>query len=117
MADTFVQAAGFLGIPPVSPVGSEAITGHSLRVTGAQGPAQLGPDAWTFQLIGRWGSSAFLHCFRAVSLERAAPRAADAARRRDLPPALGELVQACWSIRPRQLGWCKKPRLRRHPNG
>ena len=95
MAETFVHAAGFLGITPVSPDGSEAITGHSLRVTGAQGLARLGLDAWTIQLIGRWGSAAILRYIRAIPLERAALWAADAAQRRDLPPVLDDLVQAC----------------------
>ena len=43
MAATFIHAAGLLGVPAVSPDGSEAITGHSLRVTGAQGLARVGP--------------------------------------------------------------------------
>ena len=50
--------------PTVSPDGSEAITGHSLRVTGAQGLARFGLDAWTIQLIGRWGSAAILRYIR-----------------------------------------------------
>ena len=95
MAETFVHAAGYLGFPSVSPDGSEAITGHSLRVTGAQGLARLGLGAWTIQLIGRWGSATILRYIRAIPLERAALWAADAARRRDLPPVLDELVQAC----------------------
>ena len=95
MAATFVHAAGLLGVPTVSPDGSEAITGHSLRVTGAQGFARLGLDTWTIQLIGRWGSDAILRYIRAIPLERAALWAADAVLRRDLPPVLEDLVKAC----------------------
>ena len=96
MADTSVHAAGLLGIPSVSPDGSEAITGHSLRATGAQGLARLGLGAWTIQLIGcLWGSVAILRNIRAIPLERAALWAADVARRRDPPPILDDLVKAC----------------------
>ena len=57
--------------------------------------ARLGLDTWTIQLIGRWGSAAILRYVRAIPLERAALWAADAACRRDLPPALDDLVRAC----------------------
>ena len=43
MAATFIHVVGLLGVPAVSPGGSEAITGHSLRVTGTQGLARFGP--------------------------------------------------------------------------
>ena len=56
MADTVVEAARLLGVPREAPDGSERVTGHSLRVTGAQGLAQRGWDLWTIQLHGRWGS-------------------------------------------------------------
>ena len=72
MARTFVKAAEFLGVPTTTPDGSETITGHSLRVTGAQGLARIGLDLWTIQLIGRWGSDAIKRYVRLVPLERAA---------------------------------------------
>ena len=56
MADTVVEAARLLGVRREAPDGSERVTGHSLRVTGAQGLAQRGWDLWTIQLHGRWGS-------------------------------------------------------------
>ena len=50
-----VEAGRLLGVTePVD--GSERLSGHSLRVTGAQGLARLGVDLWAIQLIGRWGS-------------------------------------------------------------
>ena len=56
MADTIIEAGRLLGVPRSSPDGSERITGHSLRVTGAQGLVMRGWDLWTVQLHGRWGS-------------------------------------------------------------
>ena len=44
MAATFAEAAKCLGLPTESLDGSEVITGHSLRVTGAQGLSRLGLD-------------------------------------------------------------------------
>ena len=38
-----------------SPDGSERVSGHSLRATGAQGLATAGVDAWAIELLGRWG--------------------------------------------------------------
>ena len=55
MSATFVQAALRLGVETLSADGSEIVSGHSLRVTGAQGLARLGLDTWAIQLIGRWG--------------------------------------------------------------
>ena len=56
MVKTICHAAFLLGVPPSAPDGSERVSGHSLRVTGAQGLAQLGWDLWTIQLHGRWHS-------------------------------------------------------------
>ena len=85
MASTFEAAAGFLGLPLKSLDGSEVVSGHSLRVTGAQGLSRLGLDLWAIQLLGRWGSDAVRVYVRAVPLEAAARQAAKAAqRRRDL---------------------------------
>ena len=82
MASTFEAVARFLGLPTVSLDGSEVISGHSLRVTGAQGLSRLGLDLWAIQLLGRWGSDAVRIYVRAVPLEAAARQAARAARRR-----------------------------------
>ena len=56
MQDCIVEAGRLLGIQRSAPDGSERITGHSLRVTGAQGLVMRGWDLWTVQLHGRWGS-------------------------------------------------------------
>ena len=58
MTATIRAAALHLGSDLVSPDGTERVSGHSLRVTGAQGLARLGLDAWSIQLLGRWGSAA-----------------------------------------------------------
>ena len=90
MAATFSQAAFRLGVELESADGSEVVSGHSLRVTGAQGLARLGLDTWAIQLIGRWGSATILRYIRLVPLERAVAWAADAARRRELPQIISE---------------------------
>ena len=56
MADTIREAGRMLGIAASAPDGSERITGHSLRVTGAQGLVLRGWHLWAVQLHGRWGS-------------------------------------------------------------
>ena len=55
LAATMVAAAVFLDVPTESADGTEYISGHTLRVTGAQGLARLGLDIWAIQLFGRWG--------------------------------------------------------------
>ena len=56
MQDNILEAARLLGVPHAAPDGSERVSGHSLRVTGAQGLVLRGWDLWTVQLHGRWGS-------------------------------------------------------------
>ena len=56
MADTIREAGRLLGVAASAPDGSERITGHSLRVTGAQGLVLRGWHLWAVQLHGRWGS-------------------------------------------------------------
>ena len=56
MVRTIEAAADALGIPRESPDSSERISGHSLRVTGAQGLIGVGWHLWAIQLMGRWGS-------------------------------------------------------------
>ena len=55
MAATIERAASALQVPLSSPDGCERISGHTLRVTGAQGMAKFGLDLWAIQLLGRWG--------------------------------------------------------------
>ena len=56
MLRTIEEAAVKLRVPLAAPDRSERVTGHSLRVTGAQGLARRGWDLWSIQLLGRWGS-------------------------------------------------------------
>jgi len=58
MVATIVHAASLLGVELSSPDGSERVSGHSLRATGAQGLAAAGIDTWAIELMGRWGSEA-----------------------------------------------------------
>ena len=53
---TIVAAAVQLQIPLSAPDGSARISGHSLRVSGAQGLTRIGYPTWAVQLLGRWGS-------------------------------------------------------------
>ena len=64
MAATIGRAAAFQRLPAQTPDGLQRWTGHSLRVTGAQGLAAAGVDTWAIQLIGRWGSEAVLGYIR-----------------------------------------------------
>ena len=58
----FQQLATCLGV-------SEHVTGHVLRVTGAQTMARAGMDLWEIQMFCRWGSSAILGYVRDVPME------------------------------------------------
>ena len=68
MAKTIVHAAHKLNVPLAAPDGSERVSGHSLRVTGAQGLARLGWDLWAIQLHGRWQSDVVKHYVRDAHL-------------------------------------------------
>jgi hypothetical protein len=57
---TIRSAAHLLGLPAFAADGEHLWTGHSLRVTGAQGLTRAGLELWALQLLGRWGSSAIL---------------------------------------------------------
>ena len=57
MVESVCVGAMSLGVNESSPDGAERITGHSLRVTGAQGLTQLGWHLLRIQLHGRWGSN------------------------------------------------------------
>ena len=71
----------------MSPDGTERVSGHSLRVTGAQGLARLGLDAWSIQLLGRWGSAVVFGYIREAALGSAELWA----RRAAAQPGLAEL--------------------------
>ena len=58
MTATIVEGARRLGMAVRTADGSHRVTGHSLRVSGAQGLTRRDLDLWTVQLLGRWGSSA-----------------------------------------------------------
>lgn len=86
MAATIVHAGTRLGVPVQTSDGSERLSGHSLRATGAQGPclARLGLDLWAIQLLGRWGSDRVKGYIREAQLASSASWAARAARRQNL---------------------------------
>ena len=50
-----VTAARLLEIPLSSADGATRISGHTLRVSGAQGLTKEGYPLWSVQLLGRWG--------------------------------------------------------------
>ena len=77
MVSTIQHAATLQGIPLRSPDASEQVSGHSLRVTGAQGLAQLGWHLWAIQLIGRWGSEVVRQYLREAPLLAPRPQPLD----------------------------------------
>ena len=72
----FQDAALRMGCSIVSPDGSRAVTGHSLRVGGAQGLARRGVELWSIQLLGRWGGETVRRYLAEAHLEVASRRAA-----------------------------------------
>ena len=72
MTETIVTAAELLKVEKQTADGSERVSGHSLRVTGAQGLSRAGLDVWAIQLLGRWGSDAVLTYVRSVPLQKSA---------------------------------------------
>ena len=68
MVRTIAHAATLLHVPLSAPDGSERVSGHSLRVSGAQGLARLGWDLWAIQLQGRWHSDVVKHYVRDAHL-------------------------------------------------
>ena len=93
MTLTIEHAALALRVPLSSPDGSERVSGHSLRVTGAQGMAKLGLDLWAIQLLGRWGSSAVLGYVRMAHLDVAETWARRAAASMPLEEIVKDLAQ------------------------
>ena len=69
MTDTIVRAARLLGVGD-APDGAERISGHSLRVTGAQGLVVLGWPSEAVRLMGRWESKDVERYVRLAPLER-----------------------------------------------
>ena len=86
--ETIRWAASFLRVPLTSRDGTQRVSGHSLRPTGAQGLARLGLDVWAIQLLGRWGSGAVMEYVR----DSAASPEAAVARRALLGRNLDELA-------------------------
>ena len=81
---TIVEATTKLGGMVVNADGSARVTGHSLRVTGAQGLSKIGVDTWAIQLLGRWGSATVLDYIKDVPLELASTWAKRAAKQSTL---------------------------------
>ena len=92
VAETFVAAARHLQVPVESPDGAERVSGHTLRVTGAQGMARAGLDIWAIQLLGRWGSDAVNTYVRDAQLASAASWASRAASTRSLSEVVDDIV-------------------------
>ena len=76
MVATIVRAAELLGCATSTADGAARITGHTLRVTGAQGLTRRGLDLYTVQILGRWGSLAIQGYVRDAHLLEASKRAA-----------------------------------------
>ena len=72
MADSIREAGRLLGVSACAPDGSERLSGHSLRVTGAQGLVLRGWHLWAVQLHGRWGSDVIRRYVRESPLIAAA---------------------------------------------
>ena len=68
MTATIVHAARALGVVDLAD-GSERVSGHSLRSTGAQGLIRLGWRHDAVQLMGRWESEAVKRYTRLAALE------------------------------------------------
>ena len=80
MQDNIIEAARLLGVPQAAPDGSERVSGHSLRVTGAQGLVLRGWELWTVQLHGRWGSDVIKRYIRESHIAAVASGRGPAAR-------------------------------------
>ena len=104
MRDTIVEGARLLGVAQAAPDGSERVTGHSLRVTGAQGLVIRGWDLWTVQLHGRWGSDVIKRYIRDSPLAAVAAGRGPAARQElDLEAvvaAVSRIVQPSGRVAP-----------------
>ena len=91
IAATLVEAASFLDVPKEDATGK--ITGHTMRVTGAQGLAAAGLDLWAIQLLGRWGSMAVRSYVREAHLEQAEGWARKVAQQKDITEVTKALAE------------------------
>ena len=66
---TIVHAAGQLQVALTDADASTRVSGHSLRVTGAQGLTRMGFPLWAVQLLGRWGSDTVKSYVGAAALD------------------------------------------------
>ena len=85
-----VEAAKALEVPVETASGK--VTGHTMRVTGAQGLAAGGLDLWAIQLLGRWGSMAVKAYVRESHLEQAEFWARRVGQRRDLDEMVADVA-------------------------
>jgi len=103
MTATIVEGARLLGCPLRNTDASARVSGHSLRPTGAQGLARLGVDAWSIQLIGRWGSSTVMTYIREAAVDAAAARARATVVQHSLPDMLQSLRGAAPTAAPAEV--------------
>ena len=94
VVNTIIEAGRKLGMVVANSDGTERLSGHSLRVTGAQGLTRLGVDLWAVQLMGRWGSDKVKTYVREVQLERASEWATSAAKKEDLESLVDKVLAA-----------------------
>ena len=97
-AETIKCAAQLLGTPLANSDGTQRITGHSLRTTGAQGLARLGLDVFSIELLGRWGSSCVRGYVRDASVTSAAARARSLTMTQAMDKLLAETAGAAAPI-------------------
>ena len=98
MIETIHKAGEDMDISREAPDGSERLSGHSLRVTGAQGLAELGWHLWAIQLQGRWGSETVKKYLRESPLTHPV---ANAAQGMDLEALVEKLLPAISGQSPR----------------
>ena len=100
MTETIRQAAARLEVPLVAPDGSERVSGHSLRVSGAQGLIRLGWHPWAVQLQGRWESDAVKRYIRDAPLSSTSVDPGQARSGPDLEHLVAEVVRQVGRSRP-----------------
>lgn len=92
---TLVRAAVALEVPLADVGGTTRVSGHSLRVGGAQGLTRLGFPLWSIQLLGRWGSDTVKQYVggAALAIFTDSPAAIAAGQPLDLDTVLGDATQ------------------------
>ena len=98
VAATLSEAAVKLSVPVETASGK--ITGHTMRVTGAQGLAAGGLDLWAIQLLGRWGSMAVKTYVREAHLEQAEGWARRVGQNMDLEDLVANVAAKVSSCNP-----------------